>query len=85
MKPDIFGETIINLNNHPAISCGELNEIVEFLHKKSIFDSGAAGDIYRSLALRLEQDIVDEDVYIYRNYVREKIRYQNEKARLKML
>jgi hypothetical protein len=85
MKTDLFAETIINLDNYPSISCGELYDIVEFLHKKSIFDCGAAGDIYRSLALRLEQDIVEEDVYIYRNYVREKVRYQNEKARLKML
>lgn len=65
---DLFGGTLLNLKNYSPLTCEELNSIVEALYNSSNYKSDKVALVMRKMARDLEKNIVDEDVYIYRNY-----------------
>ena len=67
---NIFGETEITTFKNKVVKCETLHNVVEFLYKSSNFRNQEEGDLMRWLGRLLEQNIKEDEVYIYRNYVR---------------
>jgi hypothetical protein len=82
---DIFGGTLLNMKNYSPLTCEELNTIVKSIYNASNQKSDRVSQVMRKMARDLELNIVDEDVYIYRNYVSHIVEAENQRARFKIL